>query len=139
MAIVGSGNTNHLAVPRFDAVTPGAYISIVSAAAAWAAPDTGFGAWVEAIANVGTGKRLVGYVVASKHANTVGYEVEIGEGASLSEAAILRDVFINPNFQYAFKVYTWKVLTGSARLSARVRDSHTSALTYDLIPILDSV
>ena len=140
MAIIGGeGSAGFTAHPKFDAVTTGAYITVTSAAAAWAAPDTGFGAWIEAIANIGTSKRLVGYVVASKHANTVGFEIEIGEGAAASEAAILRDVFINPNFQYGWKVYTWKNLTNSARLAARVRDSHTSALTYDLIPILDSV
>lgn len=138
MAIIGGdGNNAHTAVPLFDAVTPAGYISVVSAAEAWT--GAGFGSWVEAIANIGTGKRLVGYVVASKHGNTVGFEIEIGEGAAASEAAILRDVFINPNYQYAFKVYTWKSLTNSARLSARVRDSSASALTYDLIPILDSV
>ncbi len=91
-----------------------------------------FGAWVELVADVGVGKRLIAVPVRQDTATgPANIEVEIGEGANPNEAAITR-------FSCAFRstmgenavVYVWRSLTDNARLSVRIRDSDAAARTY---------
>jgi hypothetical protein len=92
-----------------------------------------FGAWSQISADIGTGKRLVYLMVTPDGSNaSAAYELEIGEGASTSEAAVTRA--LSPYFHAAtlaiFRLN--RALTDNARISVRARDGSGSALYYDI-------
>ena len=118
-------------LPIFDSV----YGIVLPASSATADQ---FGSWVQISADVGTGKRLLYIAVISESPTTsVGWELEIGEGGSGSEAAVARiegvayhasTVGWVPGYLYP----VFKSLTDNARLTVRVRDNKSVAYQYDV-------
>lgn len=105
-----------------------------------AASATGgtFGSWGQISANIGTGKVLRGVWIDTNNNGDADWEVEIGEGASGSEAAVARIGGYVEWQSVAGKALSeyipiWKALTDSARISARARNSNNSAKTYNLV------
>ena len=98
-----------------------------------AASADGFGSWTQLIADVGTGKRLI-YLGMRPDSLTVDawFEVEIGEGASGSEAAVARMNGICYGSSAMLTKRLNKSLSNNARITARVRDHSASALTWAL-------
>ena len=96
-----------------------------------------FGSWVQAVANVGSGKRLLWvYLTLASDVGGQG-ELEAGEGGSGSEAAIFRAPFhIRQSSAVGYMPEIWipmfVALSASARLSFRVRDNVGSAKNYGL-------
>lgn len=91
-----------------------------------------YGDWEELIANVGAGKTLLYIIVSQSTSLSSGklYEVEAGEGAGGSEAAITR-VFGVGTGSIEKTVYpVFRALSDNARLSVRVRDELTATPSY---------
>ena len=93
-----------------------------------------FGSWVEYSADIGTGKKLLGIYIQNGPANLAAaeyFELEIGEGAVASEAAVSR---VGGWGQTAEKGYVFtplnRTLTNNARISLRVRDSETGTNNF---------
>ncbi len=94
-----------------------------------------FGSWVELLADVGVGKRLLWVLIGPRTQSETTYELEIGEGAAGSEAAITRFTGFT---EWATAVGSpslplwqpWRSLTNNARLSCRIKDTAIGALTY---------
>ncbi|KKN35893.1 hypothetical protein LCGC14_0778970 [marine sediment metagenome] len=115
-------------LPAFDSSYPA--LAIASAASA-----DGFGSWGEISADVGTGKRLLWGVLVRNDATAIAHcEIEFGEGESGSESAIASFSFPGaaiPTQGLEFtRIDLFRALTDNARLSARVRDSSVSGITY---------
>lgn len=93
-----------------------------------------FGAWVEIVADVGTGKRLLDVRIVSTAGLTNGdkAQIQLGEGPGASEAAIT--MFDLPGFgiNISFSVSLFRALTDNARLSVRAKDSVAGAVTYPI-------
>ena len=89
-----------------------------------------FGAWVELVADVGTGRRLLYAVVAGEQANSV--EIEFGEGAGGSEVAVARCQLLTAviGVTQSRVLPLWRSLTDNARLSAHVQDSTAGVIAY---------
>ena len=94
-----------------------------------AASADAFGSWVELVADVGSGKRLLYVVVFCRATGVVNVECELGEGAAASEVAVARvQAALNVNELIVIPVF--RSLTDSARLSARIRDENAGAINY---------
>lgn len=118
--------------PRLAVVPPTAYraVELTSSATVDA-----FGSWVQITANIGTSRTLLSAHVRVLPQSDSEYEVEIGEGAAGSEAAVWR---LTGSFRFdsaagrqdgvAFPAS--RTLTDNARLSARVRDSLSTGQNY---------
>lgn len=96
-----------------------------------------FGVWSEVLADVGSGKRLIGLTMAYNAAVSVYWLLEIGEGGSGSEAAITEvaspaNVFSGAGFVQGVFVPLWKSLTDNARLAIRIKDTNGSARNYQM-------
>ena len=96
-----------------------------------ASADT-YGSWVQLSANIGAGRVLVGIVVFSVTTLTAGgnLDLQIGEGASSSEAAVETVNLPGTGTNYTVFIPLWRALTDSARISVRAKDSIASAITY---------
>ena len=93
-----------------------------------------FGSWVEYSADIGSSKKLLGIYIQNGPANLAAaenFELEIGEGAAASEAAVSR---VGGWGQTAEKGYVFtplnRTLTNNARISLRVRDSEAGANNF---------
>ena len=113
-------------LPIMDANYPG--VTPSSSASA----DT-YGSWLEVVANVGNSKRLLFAYILPRHIDAnYAFEIEFGEGASGSEAAVAR---INGRGNMVSLVSwvpgqlypIWKSLTNGARLSVRAKDNLATA------------
>lgn len=108
------------------------------AAVSSAALANTFGSWTQLLADVGTGKRLVFLVLDFRSGLSTPWEVEIGEGASGSEAAVARacgrvDWHSSAGFKGIVVVPLWKSLTDNARISARAKDDSNAAVEYGVV------
>jgi hypothetical protein len=111
-----------LSFPTFDSTYP--TVTCTSSTTAGA-----FGAWVQAIADVGVNKMLYGIVMTGY--GIIYSEVEVGEGSSGNEKAIARvNSYCSTTASFPFFAPAFKRLTDNARISVRARDSSTSAITY---------
>ena len=98
-----------------------------------------FGSWAELVADVGSDRTLLAVAVWDSDGSARTVEVEIGEGAAASEAAITRvggrvAWQTNAGEWPPIMVYVWRKLTNSARLSARVKDSAGGSKTVVVCP-----
>jgi len=97
-----------------------------NASATSAAASNTYGSWVELVANVGAGKRLLFVVI--RNVSLGDAEVEIGEGGAGAEAAITRVLLRGEGGVFPL----FRALTDNARLSARAKDTNSSALGYQI-------
>jgi len=116
-----------------DVLYDSTYTTTIIAPASPATVDT-FGSWVEYSADIGTGKKLLGIYIQSGPATLAAannFELEIGEGAVASEAAVAR---VGGWGQTAEKGHVFtplnRTLTNNARISLRVRDSEAAANNF---------
>ncbi len=96
-----------------------------------------FGSWVEIIADVGVGKRLIAATWSTDLNANQANQVEFGEGASGSEIAITRATkpFIVVGTGAIYPIWShdfWRSLTDNARLSVRVKDDLAAGKNYFL-------
>lgn len=94
-----------------------------------------YGAWTLATADVGAGKRLLWIALIPIHSAQLTFEVELGEGAAGSEAAVARVISVIGTISAVGHrptqiFYLWKSLSNNARLSVRVKDEEVLALQY---------
>lgn len=92
-----------------------------------------FGSWVELIANVGNGKRLLWVALIVANSAAASYQVELGEGAAGVEAAVARVAYhrlkITAVGLMIPAVYPlFRTLTDGARLTARARGDSAEAI-----------
>jgi len=94
-----------------------------------------FGSWVQILADVGTGKKLVGInvVVRSAMAETNIAEIEVGEGAAASEVAVSRINTLGTGVIHWIFIPLNRTLTNNARISVRVRDNIGAAIVYRIM------
>ena len=94
-----------------------------------------FGSWVQILADVGTGKKLVGItvVVRSDVLETTIAEIEVGEGAAASEVAVSRINTIGTGVLHWIFIPLNRTLTNNARISVRVRDDIGAARAYRIM------
>ena len=106
-----------------------------------ATPNT-FGSWVQVSADIGTGKVLRGLSWVMNSVSGGDREIEVGEGASGSEAAVERvgvafDWDSAAGYRQSGYIPLWKKLTDSARIAVRVRVSEAVAvglrITLDVV------
>ncbi len=116
-----------------DVLYDSTYTTTIIAPASSATVDT-FGSWVEYSADIGSGKKLLGIYIQNGPATlprAENFELEIGEGAAGSEAAVSR---VGGWGQTAEKGYVFtplnRTLTNNARISLRVRDSESAVNNY---------
>ncbi len=99
-----------------------------------------FGSWVEISADVGTGKRLVALSISpwTGLSEAQSADIEIGEGAAGSEAAITHVPIPSGSSISTSRVpvYLWRALTDNARLSVRVKDEDAAANNYSISPYI---
>jgi len=115
-------------LPALDAFAPSGQGYVESAA-----PADQFGAWVELVADVGAGKRLIELSVRPDSSTAA--EIEIGEGASGSEVAIARSQAMT-QAGHTQRIQFWKSLTDNARLAARARDAEATAKAYYMMLVI---
>lgn len=115
-------------LPILDAFVPSGMGFIQSSGTADA-----FGSWVELVADVGVGKRLIALTIRMGASTTV--EIEVGEGVSGSEVAIARHAGAF-NEAAGFILPFWKSLTDNARLALRTRDAESSVKAYYVAPVI---
>jgi len=90
-----------------------------------------FGAWVEYSADIGTGKKLVGFVyIPADDALDRSVEIEIGEGAIGSEVAVCRISSVGGLDETRTHFPLNRTITNNARVSLRVRDSLGAVRNY---------
>jgi len=93
-----------------------------------------FGAWVEYSADIGTGKKLVGFIfIPTADALGRSIEIEIGEGAVSSEVAISRINSVGGLKETRTHFPLNRTITNNARVSLRVRDNIGQALSYHVV------
>ena len=94
-----------------------------------------FGSWVQILADVGTGKKLVGItvVVGSTTTDTDIAEIEVGEGAAASEVAVSRINTLGTGVIHWIFIPLNRTLTNNARISVRARDDIGSAVAYRIM------
>jgi len=116
-------------LPIFDDTY--AQVSPTSSATA----DT-YGSWAQFSADIGVGKRLLFVVIRNDNDTTIiNGELEIGEGASGSEAAVARVLYtIGGWAQLVFPV--WKSLTDNARIACRCKDNEAEAIRLCVHPMV---
>jgi len=125
------------AAPTFQAAAAGGsipdvlydstFIGTTPVTAVTSATINTFGAWVEYSADIGTGKKLLGISFKSNNTTTLEMcEIEVGEGAAASEAAVARisSMIVANN---GFFLPLNRTLTTSARIAVRVRQSGDAA------------
>jgi len=129
----GTGGSQTGAGDIPDVLYDSTYTTTIILPASPATVDT-FGSWVEYSADIGTGKKLLGIYIQNGPANLAAannFELEIGEGAVASEAAVSR---VGGWGQTAEKGYVFtplnRTLTNNARISVRVRDSEAGANNF---------
>ncbi len=119
-------------------LTPSYYPAISSTQSATA---NTFGSWTEISADVGTNRRLVGVLVSMEGNQARSIEVEIGEGAAASEAAVARFSLpfrLTSDVSYPPIVFVplWRPLTNNARLSVRSRSSFAAAFAVSVVAVV---
>ena len=94
-----------------------------------------FGSWVQILADVGTGKKLVGITVIVKTATTDTNiaEIEVGEGAAASEVAVSRINTLGTGVIHWIFIPLNRTLTNNARISVRARDDIGVAIAYRIM------
>jgi len=93
-----------------------------------------FGAWVEYSADIGTGKKLIGFVfIPTTAALGRSIEIEIGEGAASSEVAISRINSMGELDPISKHFPLNRTITDNARVSLRARDNVGQALIYHVV------
>ena len=93
-----------------------------------------FGAWVEYSADIGTGKKLIGFVfIPTDAALGRSIEIEIGEGAIGSEVAISRISSVGGLDETRTHFPLNRTITDSSRVSLRVRDNIGQAKSYHVV------
>lgn len=93
-----------------------------------------FGAWVEYSADIGTGKKLIGFVyIPADDALDRSVEIEIGEGAIASEVAVCRISSVGGLDETRTYFPLNRTITNNARISLRVRDSLGEAKNYHVV------
>ncbi len=93
-----------------------------------------FGAWVEYSADIGTGKKLVGFVyIPANDALDRPVEIEIGEGAVASEVAVCRINSVGGLEETRTHFPLNRTITDNARVSLRARDNVGQALSYHVV------
>lgn len=107
---------------------PGGNLTIVSAG------TNAFGAWVEYSADIGIGKKLVGFVyIPADDALDRPVEIEIGEGAAGSEVAVCRINSVGGLEETRTHFPLNRTITDSSRVSLRVRDNIGVAKSYHVV------
>jgi len=116
-----------------DVLYDSTYTTSIIAPVSSATVDT-FGSWLQYSADIGTGKKLLGIYIQNGGATLAAlnnFELEIGEGAVASEAAVSR---VGGWGQTAEKGYVFtplnRTLTNNARISVRIRDSESAVNNY---------
>ncbi len=117
-----------------DVLYDSTYTTTIIAPASSATVDT-FGSWVEYSADIGSGKKLLGIYIQNGPATlprAENFELEIGEGAVASEAAVSRVGGWGVGTVEKGYVFTPlnRTLTNNARISVRVRDSESAVNNY---------
>ena len=93
-----------------------------------------FGAWVEYSADIGTGKKLIGFVyIPADDVLDRSVEFEIGEGAIASEVPISRISSVGGLEETRTHFPLNRTITNNARVSLRVRDSLGEAKNYHVV------
>ncbi len=93
-----------------------------------------FGAWVEYSADIGTGKKLIGFVyIPNNDALDRSVEFEIGEGAIASEVPISRISSVGGLEETRTHFPLNRTITNNARVSLRVRDSLGAVANYQVV------
>lgn len=93
-----------------------------------------FGAWAEYSADIGTGKKLIGFVfIPVNGALDRSVEFEIGEGAIASEVAISRISSVGALEETPTHFPLNRTITNNARVSLRVRDSLGAIANYHVV------
>ena len=101
-------------------------------------PPVNVASWIELVADVGTGKRLVWVSATIVSAANVGFVLELGEGTGSNESRIAA---MNGRNRYSSDVgpnitvhrMLWRALSDNARLSARAKDDDGGAVTYTIV------
>lgn len=114
-----------LAFPIFDSVAPSDMAALLSAAGI----DL-FGAWVQLVADIGTGKRLFLAVIGSTGTTRIETEYEFGEGSIGNEVAVARVAQVREMNVSGHIIPVFVALTDNARLSVRVRDDNAGAQNH---------
>ncbi len=93
-----------------------------------------FGAWVEYSPDIGTGKKLIGFVyIPAALVLGTSVEIEIGEGAAASEVAICRINSVGGLEETRTLFPLNRTITNNARVSLRVRDNIGAAKSYPVV------
>jgi len=97
-----------------------------------------FGAWVEYSPDIGTGKKLIGFVfIPTVDALGRSIEIEIGEGEAGSEVAISRINSVARLDETHFPLN--RTITNNARVSLRVRDNIGAVRNYHVVILVATV
>jgi len=105
-----------------------------------ATADT-FGAYVELIANAGTGKKILGVLLV--HQGSIGgsnplVEIEIATGAAASEVAVCRFAFpsTSSNEYPQHNVLLNRTIADNSRVSVRCRDIEAVANNFAMVAVM---
>ncbi len=129
----GGGGTQTGAGDIPDVLYDSTYLSFNNLTIVSAGTNT-FGAWVEYSADIGTGKKLIGFVyIPADDALDRSVEIEIGEGAIASEVAISRISSVGGLDETRTYFPLNRTITNNARVSLRVRDSLGQAKNYHVV------
>lgn len=114
-------------LPIIDSFSSASKVTVTSSGTANA-----YGSWVQILADVGAGKRLIFVGLRTDVATSKGVELEIGQGAGGSEVAITRVPTVAASWLAQAPVYLWLALADNIRLSCRIRDDSASADAFEL-------